>query len=232
MGSGALTLLPLSLQPSFTSSGSCSSLSDPGFNTGGWNIGQYGAALAHAGVLYFQCGVWFNMWSLVDEYSSYFPLFLIALYVFIYFLIFGCTVHLTGSQSPNQGLNPGPSSESAKSNPWTAREVPSLTFKLSTVEIPVSKGWRHGLLCLSRLVSAVSLPCLVTSHPVTLRNWQWAFPLSIASPSPYPLCCTSPFPIAYHFLLPPPTPSTSNLLQDREVKPSPVPPGRKGLCSQ
>ena len=62
------------------------------------------------------------MWSLADEYSSYFPSFLIALYVFIYFFIFGCTVHLIGSQSPNQGLSLGPSSESAKSNPWTARE--------------------------------------------------------------------------------------------------------------
>uniref|UniRef100_A0A452STV7 WD repeat domain 59 n=1 Tax=Ursus americanus TaxID=9643 RepID=A0A452STV7_URSAM len=29
--------------PSFTSSGSCSSMSDPGLNTGGWNIGWYGA---------------------------------------------------------------------------------------------------------------------------------------------------------------------------------------------
>ena len=205
MGSGALTLLPLSLQPSFTSSGSCSSLSDPGFNTGGWNIGQYGTALAHAEVLYFQCGVWFNMWSLADEYSSYFPLFLIVLYVFIYFLIFGCTVHLTGSQSPNQGLNPGPSSESAKSNPWTAREVPSLTLKLSTVEIPVSKGWDMGF-CVWAGWFLQSL-CLAWLLPIL---WPWGTgsgPSHCPSPA-QPLSFVLHRPLPHRLPLPVTTPCT------------------------
>lgn len=51
MGNGILMLHLFVLQPSFTSSGSCSSMSDPGLNTGGWNIGWYGPDLANAGYL-------------------------------------------------------------------------------------------------------------------------------------------------------------------------------------
>ena len=152
-----------------------------------------------------------------------------CLYVFIYFLIFGCTVHLTGSQSPNQGLNPGPSSESAKSNPWTAREGPSLTFKLRMVEIPQSaraETWafvsEHAVFCcLSALLGyfpSYDLEKLAVGLPIVHRQPQ---PLSFVLHKPLP-----------HRLPLPVTALSTNLLQDGEVTLSPVPPGRKGLFNQ
>ena len=53
----------------------------------------------------------------------------VALYLFIYFSVFGCTTRLAGILVPRPGMKPGPSARKALSpNHWTAREFPSLTF--------------------------------------------------------------------------------------------------------
>ena len=50
--------------------------------------------------------------------------------------LFGCTLWLTGSEFPYQGLNPGPHSESAESQPLDRQGIPCCFFKMPGTLLP------------------------------------------------------------------------------------------------